>query len=186
MDDEMYAKAIASIREFGFVDPITVRDHSPYGFQIIDGEHRWRAAKSEGIALVPIIDLGHIADDVARQLTVVLNETRGQADPQRLGDLLRDLASRASVPTLLSTLPYTREAFDRLTGLSSIDWTDLARPPQRPAVGRPSAWVERVYRMPRESAEVIDRAIERFRDAENDDAPEWKVLELLAADYLGS
>lgn len=185
MDDEMYAKAIASIRQFGFVDPITVRGQSS-GYEIIDGEHRWRAAIAEGIGIVPVIDLGVIADDIARQLTIVLNETRGQSDPQRLGDLLRDLASRASIPDLLSTLPYTREAFDRLTGLSSIDWTSLARPPQRPAVGRPSAWVERVYRMPKESAEVIDRAIERFRESEDGTVPEWRVLELLAADYLGS
>lgn len=182
----MYAKAIASIRQFGFIDPITARDHAPAGYEIIDGEHRWRAAISEGVDPVPVIDLGVISDDVARQLTIVLNETRGQADPQRLGVLLRDLASRSSVTDLLSTLPYTREAFDRLTGLSSIDWTNLARPPQRPAVERPSAWVERVYRMPRESAEVIDRAIQRFRDSEDEQAPEWRVLELLAADYLGS
>lgn len=184
MDDEMYAKAIASIRSFGFIDPITVRHFGPV-LEIIDGEHRWRAAKSEGINPVPVIDLGDVTDDIARQLTIVLNETRGQADPQRLGALLRDLAERNSVSSLLASLPYTQEAFGRLTGLSTIDWSDLARPPERPTAERLSAWVERVYRMPKDSAEVIDRAIERFR-ADGERIPDWKVLELLAADYLGS
>jgi len=61
MDQAMYAKAIASIREFGFVDPITVRTVDGR-YQIIDGEHRWRAAKDEGITTVPIVDLGEQFD----------------------------------------------------------------------------------------------------------------------------
>jgi hypothetical protein len=191
MTPEMYDKAVASIRSFGFVDPITVRpmpegDHEMDGwFQIIDGEHRWKAARAEGLLTVPVFDVGFIDDDVARQLTIVLNETRGQADPQRLGALLRDLASRANVSALLATLPYTREAFDRLTGLNSIDWTALQQPPDRLPVGRPSAWVERVYRMPTDAAEVLDRAIQRIRD-DDDGVPDWRALELLAADYLGN
>lgn len=184
MTPDMYEKAVASIRAFGFVDPITVRPAGDGSFEIIDGEHRWKAALAEGLKTVPVFDIGDVDDDMARQLTIVLNETRGQSDPKRLGALLRDLASRSSVDDLISTLPYTREAFDRLTGLASIDWSALAQPPDRFPVGRPSAWVERVYRMPQDAAEVLDRAIERFRE-DDPRIPEWRVLELLAADYLG-
>lgn len=182
MDPEMYEKEIASIRAFGFVDPITVREQG--GFEIIDGEHRWKAAIDEGLDEVPVVNLGVVADDVAKQLTIVLNETRGQSDPRRLGDLLRDLASRNTMDGLLQTLPYTRESFSRLTGLSTIDWSSIT-PPQRPAAERPSAWVERTYRMPKEAAEVIDRALARIRDEEVD-IPDWKALELIAADFLGT
>jgi ParB/RepB/Spo0J family partition protein len=45
MDDEQYGKALNSIREFGFVDPVTVRELGNDTYQIIDGEHRWRAAQ---------------------------------------------------------------------------------------------------------------------------------------------
>lgn len=184
MDADMYGKAIASIREFGFIDPITCRSVGDE-YEIIDGEHRWRAAREENLATVPIIDLGTVSDDDAIQLTVVLNETRGQADPRRLGLLLRELASRNSKERLLSTLPYSREAFDRLTGLSSLDLSSIGRPPLRPSIERPSSWVERTYRMPIDAAEVIDRAIERVRqEAEEDRTPDWKALQLLASEYL--
>lgn len=184
MDAFMFEKAIASIRQFGFVDPVTCRSLNP-GYEIIDGEHRWLAAKQEGLRTIPIFDLGIVDDDTAIQLTIVLNETRGQVDPRRLGILLRDLASRSSPERLLSTLPYTREAFDRLSGMTSLDLHRLGRPPIRPSIERPSAWVERTYRMPLDAAEVVDRAIERIKDSTDESTPDWKALELLAADFLG-
>jgi hypothetical protein len=188
MDPTMYAKAIASIREFGFVDPVTVRENG-LQYEIIDGEHRWRAAIDENLDPIPAVNLGVVPDEVAKQLTIVLNETRGSADPNKLGELLRDLSSRVSKESLLSTLPYSREAFERLTGSVSFDWSGIGTTPEKPPAGRVAAWVERTYRMPAESAEVLDRAIAHFREMEDDGTgrvPDWKVLELLAADYLGS
>lgn len=185
MDEEMFEKAVASIREFGFVDPITTRtihDGEHYQYQIIDGEHRWVAAKQEGIADVPIIDLGQIPDETAQQLTIVLNETRGQADPQRLGRLLLELSKKVDKNKLISTLPYSREAFDRLSGLKTLDLTILDSQVRDPSS---TPWVERIYRMPKDSAEVLDSAIQTWKAAEGD-APDWKVLEMLAADYLAS
>lgn len=184
MDDEMYAKAIASIRAFGFIDPITVREVG-LTYEIVDGEHRWMAAKDEGLNPVPVITLGELDDDTAKQLTIVLNETRGSADPRKLAALLKDLSSRNSVTDLLATLPYSKDLFDRLIGASKIDWSELEAP-IRPASGKLGGWVERTYRMPVDSAEVIDRAIARFRETEGDGIPEWKVIELLSADYLGA
>lgn len=183
MDAFMYEKAVASIREFGFVDPITCRSVDGT-MEIIDGEHRWRAATEMGLATVPVVDLGVVADDVAMQLTVVLNETRGTVDPRRLGVLLRDLASRNSKERLLDALPFSREAFERLSGMPSLDLSKLGAPSVKTG-DRPSAWVERVYRMPSEAAEVIDRAIERVR-TDDERTPEWKALEYIAAEYLAS
>lgn len=186
MDAFMYDKALASISEFGFVDPITCRTLAS-GWEIIDGEHRWRAARQMNLATVPIFDLGVVPDDAAAQLTIVLNETRGSVDPRKLGALLRDLASRNSKEKLLATLPFSREAFERLSGTPSLDLSSIGQPQPRLTGERPSPWVERVYRMPSEAAEVIDRAIERVRyDADDERTPEWKALELIAADYLGS
>jgi ParB-like chromosome segregation protein Spo0J len=37
MDAEMFAKATASIHQFGFVDPVTVREVGLHDYQIIDG-----------------------------------------------------------------------------------------------------------------------------------------------------
>ncbi len=185
MDAFMFEKAVASIRQFGFVDPITCRTLNP-GYEIIDGEHRWLAARQEGLSDVPIFDLGVVDDDTAIQLTVVLNETRGTVDPRKLGVLLRDLASRNSKEKLLAALPYSREAFDRLSGMASLDLSSFGGPPIRPTVERPSRWVERTYRMPQDAAEVLDRAIARVQEDGDGRTPDWKALELIAADFLGT
>ena len=49
MTTEMYAKALESISEFGMIDPLLCREMGDH-YQIIDGEHRYRAA----------CDLGHV------------------------------------------------------------------------------------------------------------------------------
>jgi ParB-like chromosome segregation protein Spo0J len=187
MDPDMLEHARASIREFGFVDPVTVRDLGEGDFEIIDGEHRWRIAVEMDLDPIPVFNLGPVTDAIAQQLTIVLNETRGQADPEKLGKLLKDLMATETKEHLLSTLPYTREALDRLTGLPSLTWEALDRParPMLPAE-RPAAWIERTYRMPKEAAEVLDRALAKVREQETPDVSDWQALELIAADFLGS
>lgn len=186
MDAFMFGKAVESLRTFGFVDPITCRSMNP-GFEIIDGEHRWRAAQQEGIEVVPIFDLGDVSEEVAIQLTIVLNETRGQTDPRKLGALLKDLSSKMSKEKLLAALPYTKEAFERITGEQRMEFTSLGQPPAVRAsqIPKPTRWVERTYRMPTDSAEVLDQAIAQIKESENKQIPDWQALELMAADFLG-
>lgn len=179
MDQEMYDKAVVSIRSFGFIDPITVRDH-PRGtprWQIIDGENRWNAAQDEHMQRVPIINLGIVEDVVAEQLTIVLNETRGQPDPTKLGQLLASLMKVESKETLLSRLPFSREAFDGLVGLPTIKWEE-PQEPMRMKPGTMSGWVERTYRVPREVAEHLDQEIAKAKEARGLDT-DWKALSYL-------
>jgi ParB/RepB/Spo0J family partition protein len=55
---EQVAQLAASIREFGFVNPILV---GPDG-GIIAGEGRLRAARTLGMREVPVIVLGHLSE----------------------------------------------------------------------------------------------------------------------------
>lgn len=180
----MLAKARASIHAFGFVDPVTVREND--GYEIIDGEHRWIIATEDEMGSIPVINLGRISDSAAQQLTIVLNETRGQSNPEKLGKLLRELMAKETKDHLLSTLPFSREALDRLSGLPTMTWDALDRP-QRPHLPgeRPSAWIERTFRMPKEASAVLDEAIEKVRGSDGLELNEWQALELIAADYLG-
>lgn len=190
MDPEMYARARESIRHFGFVDPVTVRLNTGV-YEILDGEHRWKVAVEEGLTRIPIMDLGPVDDTTAKQLTIVLNELRGQAEPIKLGLLLRDLLAVEPKEQLLARLPYSGEALDRLTGLPSLQWEGLSASPRpQMPIERPSSWVERTYRMPIDAAEIIDAAINRWREGEDahatSAAPDWRALELICADFLGS
>lgn len=176
-DQFMYAKELASLREFGFVSPIIVR-HWAVGYQIIDGEHRWRGAKEIGIDEVPIWDLGEIDDETAKQLTIVLNETRGRAQPELLKPLLEDLLETRTADQLLAVLPFTPEQFKGLT--ESFDWSEVEF--ERPE--REERWVMKTYRMPKAAADVLDEALAKVGETE-EELEDWQRLEFIAADFLG-
>lgn len=102
-------KEQASIKKFGFIDPITVRSAREKGpafpkKQIIDGEQRWRAALALGMTEVLILDIGRISDAQAATLTDVLNNLRGENDPERWTKMVDVI--RTKEPNLLSLLPY--------------------------------------------------------------------------------
>ena len=176
MSQEMFMAAIESIRAHGFVQPIVAR-WILNGLEIIDGEHRAKAAIQEDLPLVPVFNLGTVDDDTARELTVVLNETHGDVRQDKLEEILRDLLKRRSAAILLKTMPYNRGVLMTLTGTMPA----LGEPPS--AKRTVEGWVERTYRMPAEAAEVLDNAIAKVREGEGD-LPEWRCLELVAADFL--
>jgi ParB family transcriptional regulator, chromosome partitioning protein len=54
-DEEALAELEHSIREFGLLQPIVVREVSPGSFQLVMGERRWRAAQRAGLSRLPAI-----------------------------------------------------------------------------------------------------------------------------------
>jgi ParB-like chromosome segregation protein Spo0J len=58
-----------SIRRFGFVNPVLVRE----GGEIIAGEGRWRAARKLGLAEVPVIELRDLTETQCRALALADN-----------------------------------------------------------------------------------------------------------------
>jgi hypothetical protein len=178
MDDEMYRKELASLRKFGYVSQILVRE-LPDQVQIIDGENRWKGLKHLGFTEVDTTVVEGLTDEEAKQLTIVLNETRGRADPKKLGLLLQDLLVAIPKTDLLDVLPLSPIQFDRLAGLEGFDWGTLGK--DEPSGNR---WVERTYRLPVDAALVIDEAIEKAKDGE--EILDWQALEMVAADFLAS
>jgi ParB/RepB/Spo0J family partition protein len=184
MDDDMLRKEVESIREFGFVDPITVRMYGAK-WQIIDGEHRWKGAQIVGLDSIPCIVLD-VDDEIAEQLTIVLNDLRGKPNEEKLAALVKDLSTRRSMLDLEKVLPYKRERLAEMIAerKADFDWDALKRPKaDKPEETR--KWVERIYRLPHEAAQVIDEAIAKVR-SEEDVSEDWSALELICADYMGS
>ena len=187
MTDEMFGKAIESIHRFGFVDPVTCRELGDgVEFQIIDGEHRWKAAKSHsgrcddkrhyGMLSLPIISVGAISDEIAKQLTIVLNETRGESDPRKLGAIITDLLISEPLPVLAAVLPFSPDRLAELAELPKVDWS---RGPHGASGGGGAKWVERIYRLPPEVAKTLDRAI-----AEAHGDSDWEAIQTIAEHYL--
>jgi len=150
-----------------------------WAYEIIDGEHRWKAAKQLGYEKVPCWDLGPVDDETAKQLTIVLNETRGQPDDSRLKNLLDDLLKSRPQERLLDVLPFSKERFEELTQHREIDWNALQQ--QRDKMNEDSGdrWKELVYRMPADAAAVVERAIKTLVESEGFNH-DWQALEMMA------
>lgn len=118
--EKVYTREIRSIQQHGFIDPITVRRLPTGELQIVDGEHRWKAACALGLKQVPITNLGDLPDSDAKRLTILLNELRGEPEVDKLAALLSDLASSTSVADLAQELPITEADMSAL--ISSFDW----------------------------------------------------------------
>lgn len=117
-----------SIESFGFIDPITVMvsPDDPDMFMIIDGEHRWRIGQEVGYTEFPVVVLD-VTLDQAKKLTVVLNETRGDADVVLLGQLLNDLKQTAdSDEAFVAALPYSTAELEHLLSIGAQDWDQFA------------------------------------------------------------
>ena len=181
----MRTKARESIERYGFIDPLLVREVGARDYQIIDGEHRFDEGKALGMTEFPCVNLGLIEDADARKLTIVMNELHGQADPTKLGDLLNDILLDTGLTELLVAMPFEEKVLAGYLQTPLPSLPPLERP-SSPAEGASDkvAWVERLYRMPKDAALVVDEALEKAKDGE--DVEQWQALERVAADYLAS
>uniref|UniRef100_UPI00202067F0 phage tail tape measure C-terminal domain-containing protein n=1 Tax=Escherichia coli TaxID=562 RepID=UPI00202067F0 len=66
-----FEKLKGSIEKLGFFKPILARELEDGFFEILGGEHRWRAAIEQGISTVPVLSVGKISDVVAKQMSLV-------------------------------------------------------------------------------------------------------------------
>ena len=70
----------ASIREYGLIQPITVRPLDKGYYQIIAGERRWRAARLAGLSDVPVVII-EADDKKAMELALIENLQRADLNP---------------------------------------------------------------------------------------------------------
>ncbi len=79
-DPEAMEALTESIREYGLIQPITVRPLDKGYYQIVAGERRWRAAREAGLKEVPVRIIE--ADDrLAMELALVENLQREDLNP---------------------------------------------------------------------------------------------------------
>ena len=103
-DEDDLAELVHSIREFGLLQPIVVRD-TPDGFELIMGERRWRASSKAGLKYIPAIVRETSDEDMLRD-ALLENIHRVQLNP---------LEEAAAYQQLLDEFGVTQEQLaDRL------------------------------------------------------------------------
>lgn len=94
MDTEKFQALVTAMREQGYVlQPILVRPHPVLEgrYQIIDGEHRWKAAMENGFQEIPIIVVEESNERRAKLRTLAMNNIHGENIPLKLAHVLVDL-----------------------------------------------------------------------------------------------
>lgn len=115
-----FEKLKGSIEKLGFFKPILARELDGGQFEILGGEHRWRAAMEQGISTVPVISVGKISDLVAKQMSLVDNERYGEDDQVALQRLIEEIQSELDYQ-LSEIAPYDDELAATLSRESAID-----------------------------------------------------------------
>ncbi|MER4653244.1 ParB N-terminal domain-containing protein [Klebsiella pneumoniae] len=115
-----FEKLKGSIEKLGFFKPILPRELDGGQFEILGGEHRWRAAMEQGISTVPVISVGKISDLVAKQMSLVDNERYGEDDQVALQRLIEEIQSELDYQ-LSEIAPYDDELAATLARESAID-----------------------------------------------------------------
>ncbi len=76
---------------------------------------------------IPCVNLGCVPTAQAKKLTIILNETRGRAEKQKLSSLLAGIAEEAkmSIGQLQVGLPYHEQELTEFLELRKLDWSKL-------------------------------------------------------------
>lgn len=115
-------KLDTSIQRFGFVKPIIVRQLEDGTRQILGGEHRWHSAQRMGMAEVPVVNLGLISDEKAKEIGLIDNARYGMDDAALLADILKSLGDNDD---LASFLPYSTRELEAIYATAKVDVEDL-------------------------------------------------------------
>jgi ParB/RepB/Spo0J family partition protein len=178
-----FEAARESIRLSGFVDPVTVRAHPKKKdrWQILDGEHRWRAAKEESWTTISINVLDIPDDSAARKLTLQLN-IHGEADRLRLAQELALLQQALGARTG-EGLPWSESEIEELLALAKTAMPEYAEG----GAGEPehAGFTTFTFHVPEDAAKVVEEAVVRaMKEGESENR--GVALERICADYLAS
>ena len=126
LDSTALEELAASIREHGVLQPILVRRSQDYGYVLVAGERRWRAAQLAGLAEVPAIVTDIASADV---LTVALVENLQRQD-------LGPLEEAHAYSRLIERSGLTQEQLAKRVGKSRAAVTNALRLLQLPTAIR--------------------------------------------------
>jgi len=121
---------LKSMEEDGFTQPIVALKNGV----IVDGEHRWRAAKVLGFDQIPVV-YTDMTPEQMRIATLRHNRARGTEDINLTADVLRDLQELGALDWAMDSLMMSDVEMERLLediaapeDLANEDFCDAWRP----------------------------------------------------------
>lgn len=118
-DPMIFTKVKSSIQEFGFLDPLLVREIEKDTYEIIGGEHRWKAAKELNFTKILVDNMGKVPDSRAKTLTILAN-IKGQDEALKLAKLIHSIDPRQK-----SLLPFDDKHIEELEKMLDYDFSQF-------------------------------------------------------------
>lgn len=171
-DSPIVSKIEQNIKRIGFNEPIRVRENE--GYEIIDGEQRWTAARNLGLKEVLIYNEGVMSDKEARASTQWW-QVQVPFDDIKLAYEVAQLSEEDV------ELPYTAEEIEDFKAMANFDFDQYST--DRPEDDDDGMKTFKVV-VGEEAYNVIMRAVAKVQ-AENDNVSEGRAIELICADFLG-
>lgn len=129
-DPKDFELLLRSIEDDGFTQPVIVTED----FLIVDGEHRWRAAKTLGMKKIPVVKVDMSAEQ-ARISTIRHNRARGVHDIDLEVEILKELQMLGAGEFMKDALMISQKELDDLIddipapeALASEDFTEAWEP----------------------------------------------------------
>ena len=184
MPPAIYEQLVGNIKSRGFRSAVYVLPADAQGvYTIVDGEHRWRAAKEAGMTEIPCVVLPAGEDDAKRDC-ITMNQLRGNLVPLKLALVIAELAKTRPLEELERELGFEEhELKDHLELLKLPD--DIGK-----AIEVEAAMQERealqvlTFVLHKPQAELVERAIEQLEKELSGPNPRGRALEHLAQAYL--
>jgi len=162
-------------------------------FEIINGEHRWMIAmdiyqkteqqgddyiyiwEEEGVSkryvineqwakgFIPVINIGKVDDNKAKELTIVLNSTTGEPDTVKLSTLIAELDANVGRDEITELLPYGDSQIQAYIDL--LNYQEDAFNPDPPSDDNGSSdeeWTVFVCAIPPDAVDIIQSEFERI------------------------
>ena len=121
LDPASEHKLDASLKRLGFFKPIIARELDAGVLEILGGHHRWESAIRLGLKEVPVINLGEVSDEKAKEIGLADNGRWGHDDAGKLAEILAEL----NLEEITMFLPYSDNDLSAIIATSEIDIEDL-------------------------------------------------------------
>jgi ParB-like chromosome segregation protein Spo0J len=162
VDPENQTKLDNSVKRFGMFKPIICRELANGALQILGGEHRVESSIRLGFKEIPIINLGKISDDKAKEISLVDNGRYGIDDTLQLAELLKELGEFEDIS---SYMPYSNDDLNSIFSSTSISLDELELPdsdelPILPTSSKVQTHQIMRFKVPMEDAAAVQSVIE--------------------------
>lgn len=170
-DTDEYKNVVKSIKLKGLRQPVIVREND--GYEIIDGQQRWTAAKELGKQHIWVYNEGSVSDEEAKSLTIWY-QVQVPFNQVELSHLVVELHNHNI------DLPFTESEIADFQELSEFNFDDYST--ERPDEDAPKDFETLTINLTSQQYEIVKQALDKVQSQEN--CTEARAIELICADYL--